>query len=301
MKMLKALLLSIALALCKAEYEILLEETDELTSSTGNQFGNNKIQAFRGRCLLILNTNGNLFVQRFDLNNGSIFPKYEGIPWSTGGFEGPDKYSAALNPETGMLEIKAGGNPVYKTVRIADPDEDYGYTSIAKGPYRLVMTENCDLAILGTIDNGKEDVSIWRNIRSTLENTDVMQRGDILRGWYELWNYDRKDKNNKDYSVSIPMQITLQNDCNLVERVGSDKVDSYLGNDIVWSSDRRLGTNEDCYLYVDRDSIGLYRGNFDETEREVGYPERKGRYWFKEKKAYQRVWLNGDDGFDVWS
>ena len=273
-----------------AEYEVLLEESDKLVT-------NKRVSAFGGRCVVRLTKWGNLFVDRSDMD--SPFPHPEtGTVWATGAFTGPLDYEAALNSDTGALEIKVDGEaPVYKTVRKADSIDD-DYYALTRNPYKLVVDEDCRLKVLGVNEFGEE--TIWSNIRSGLDNTDVLQRGDILTGSHDLCVLNRSGR-KKDYCAPVPMHILLQSDCNLVQRVARDPADYSFGTDVVWALNRNQGANEDCYVYVDKNSIGLYRGSFDEAERDVGFPKRKKRYWFMEKKGFEGIWLYGDDGFDVYS
>ena len=240
--------------------------------------------AHNGKCQLRLQRDGNLIARR----RISDSEEYK-TAWSTGSMERSDDYTATLDSATGMLQIWKNQVKVYTTVRSADP-----YNNSGEPPYTLVMDENCVLTILGKeYDNdGTFDVPIWQNIRRSLTNTDVLKRGEILQGFHHLCSCP--ERQGRDYCVTVPMFIALQEDCNLVQRVGHDWADA---GDVVWSPNVARPQADDCYVYVDQDSVGLFEGTFEDVSRNVGHPARPERYWRTDYGNWEETEVHDDNGF----
>ena len=118
------------------------------------------------------------------------------VAWSTApSGEDSGVYTANLQGDGSMIVFRdhksSGYEETYRTVRQAIPQYETGTTKT--GPYQLVMEPDCVLHITGETtcyyddDDGKTyRTPVWSNIRSSMTNTDVLLRGESLRGFNEV-------------------------------------------------------------------------------------------------------------------
>eukprot|EP00978_Attheya_sp_CCMP212_P005744 scaffold12860_cov54-Attheya_sp.AAC.5 len=265
-----------------ASYEVVLKNKESLHVGT-RQFNN-------GKCAITLQKDGALKTRRKE----SIYENAEFRQvWSTGTLGSKGNYMATL--DDGTLKIQTGNeNPVYSTVRASDE-----YEAAGKAPYRLVIDDDCVLSVLGevTYSDGTYDVQIWTSVRLWMTNGDVMQRGDIMTGFH----YMRSCGNSgKQYSYTVPMHTMVMHNCNIIQRTGRDPADfEDGGGDVVWKAeiDDALPKSKNCYVYVDKNFVGAFEGNFIENERNIQYPERTGRYWRTKKGNWEETQVSNDQGF----
>jgi hypothetical protein len=214
--------------------------------------------------------------------------------WSTGALGAEADYTATLN--NGTVKIRTGNeNPVYSTVRASDEFEAAG-----QAPYRLVIDNDCVLSILGqvtdTYSDETYDVQIWTSVRGWMTNGDVMQRGDIMTGFHYMQSCGNS---GSQYSYTVPMHTMVTHDCNIIQRTGRDPADlSNGGGDKVWTADiDEFPASKNCYVYVDKNFVGAFEGNFIESERNIQHPERTGRYWRTNKGNWEETQVSDDQGF----
>jgi hypothetical protein len=115
-------------------------------------------------------------------------------------------YGNLLAPTVGMIAA-----PGDKSVRWVDADYavDEFYSQ-----YVLGIDEDYVLRIYGYLDGPNGDLvrrEVWSNIRRAMTEGDFMLQGDIIWGMNE--------NGEETY-------MTLQHDCNLVQRYGKDTADS---------------------------------------------------------------------------
>jgi|Transcript_29657 hypothetical protein len=268
------------------EVEVVLKDKESLLVGT-LEFNN-------GKCAITLQKDGALKTRRKSDLYGNI--EFRQV-WSTGALGDEGDYTATL--DDGTLKIQIGNeDPVYSTVRASDDFEAAG-----KEPYRLVIDDDCALSILGEVtdsyDGYSYDVRIWTSVRTWMTNGDVMQKGDIMTGFHYMQSCA---SSGNQYSYTVPMHTMVTQDCNIIQRTGRDPADfENGGGDVVWKAeiddDDALPESKNCYVYVDKDFVGAFEGNFIESERDIQHPQRTGRYWRTTKGNWEETQVSDDQGF----
>jgi len=245
----------------------------------GNYMNGGDSHTENERCELRVMKDGNLRVRRFDSIKGDFR-----VTWNTG-FKPASDYYTVLLTSRGTLKISTdrGNKVVYETARFADAT---GVTL----PYILHMDDDCILRINGTDPHDGQLYSrtVWSNVRSTMTNMDVMQRGDIMVGSTAVC------PRQKTNCVEAATHIRLLPNCQLKQSVGRDMADAGAG---VWRANYNATGVQECYVYVDKDFVGLFRGRFDKWPRGITYPNRTGLLWQTAKGNWDKVQVNGDSGF----
>eukprot|EP00978_Attheya_sp_CCMP212_P049745 scaffold703060_cov138-Attheya_sp.AAC.1 len=94
-------------------------------------------------------------------------------------------------------------------------------------------------------------------------------------------------------------------DCNIIQRTGRDPADFKNGGIyVVWKAeiedDDELPQSKNCYVYVDKNFVGAFEGNFIESERDIQHPQRTGRYWRTKKGNWEETQVQDDQERDYW-
>jgi len=126
------------------------------------------------------------------------------------------------------------------------------------------------------------DREVWSSSRGLITDLDIMQKGDIMSGFIASLCSD--GFSGYVYCVqSIVSHLSLQSDCNIVQKIGLDG--SYFGeSSTVWDSNSDKNEDPDCYIVNNEDFVGVFTGQLDEFDRETLYPERQGVIWHTPKR-----------------
>jgi len=218
------------MGLSQALDEVIMEQGQKLLSGQRN-----KIMAHCERCQLVLLKDGNLISKR------KIDDEW-GVSWSSGASGLGLDYYAQLE-SNGRLIVYDDGTEKYST---------NSYPRNCNSSTKLVFDNNCRLKVLC------DDEAIWENIKvPPFEAGQVLQKGEIFTNIIQFGAYQ-----GLNYGFTLHYQLELQHDCNLVQYVGTDRADR---RGKVWSAFRNGPNYDNCYLYLDKGAVKLYKGTFDST------------------------------------
>ena len=303
-----ALLLQVLIStavLAKSQFVDSDAETVLINDETLLSASSNETIFHDGYCAVGLTTEGRLYVGR-KVDAYGYYPYTEA--WSTKSSDlGSGDYYAKINQDDGSLEIyksqSEGDKVSWRTAAYASPLSPW-YPNVTK-PYLLKIDETCVLRLIGkhSYEDGIiMDREIWSNSRRSMTNYDIMQQGDILSG--HIYMCSDGSSGHVFCVDSISSYLRLQNDCNIVQKVGVDGADDEYAS-IVWDSKSDQKGDPDCYIFNNGDFIGVFEGKWDDYDRETLYPERQGLIWRTPEKYesgytqdnWEETSLSDDKGF----
>ena len=260
-----------------------------------------------GKCRMGLSSKGRLFVERKVNVYGN--DEYREAWSSKSSKLGSGNYYAKINQDDGSLVIykTQSGNDVvsWRTPVYAIPSYYNDPGDVTK-PFRLKIDEACVLRLAGKFENQEGSIvdrEVWSNNRGYMTDLDIMQKGDIMSGFIPSICSD--GSSGHVYCVqTIVSHLSLQSDCNIVQKIGFDG--SYFEeSSTVWDSNSDKNGDPDCYIFNNGDFVGVFKGKWDDYDRETLYPERQGLIWRTPKRDEQgniqdnwgETQLIGDRGF----
>jgi hypothetical protein len=236
---LKSFLLSLLVAA-----GISLAAADERTILwPGRLSENDEIQADYG-CKLQLYGDGNFVVRRRIQGMNSDRNEFK-TSWSTGVQPEDAVYALELANDGNLEVINEDRNKVVWTTNLEGDTTNKFHQLVIDGACRIKLQWD------------GEDV--WENIKtSPFKAGQVLQRGDIFRMKVNFKPIELVIA----HPFSLHYILALQNDCNIVQSTGTDYANP---GSVVWTSGTTRVDGADCYMYLDKESVSLYKGTFDSS------------------------------------
>ena len=259
-----------------------------------------------GTCRMGLSSKGRLFVERKVFVDGN--DEYREAWSSKSSKLGSGTYYTKINQDDGSLVIyktKSGNGVVSWRTPVYAIHSYYNDPGDVTKPFRLKIDEACVLRLVGKFENQGSivDAEVWSSNRLHIKKLDILQKGDILSGYIPYLCSD--GFSGRVYCLhEVSSHLSLQSDCNVVQKFGFDG--SYFEeSDTVWDSNSGENGDPDCYIFNTVDFVGVFKGKWDDYDRETLYPVRKGLIWRTPKTdqwgTVQDNWsdaeLLGDRGF----
>jgi hypothetical protein len=233
-----------------------LREADEIKADYG--------------CKLQMYGDGNFVVRRRIQGMDSDRNQFR-TSWSTGVQPEEAVYALELANDGNLEVINEDRNKVVWTTNLEGDTTNKSHELVIDGACRIKLQWD------------GEDV--WENIKTIpFKAGQVLQRGDIFRMKVNFTPIEFVIA----HPFSLHYILALQNDCNLVQSTGTDYANP---GSVVWTSGTTRLDGADCYMYLDKGSVSLYKGTFDSS---LGFGDvRPHQIW-----STPPGWLDESDNSD---